>query len=523
VSALEDRTEGWPAGLYLAALSLRSAADRDSFIRGFAGSSRHVVDYLAPEVLGPLDPETRSFLLQTSVLDALSGPLCDAVTGMADSSARLRSLHRDNLFMTALDDEGGWYRYHRLFAEVLRSILVDESPERVPELHRRAADWFADQGGLESTVRHALLAGDHERAASELARDWRQLTALGRFETLQALLDALGPDRGHLTAPLACVEAINAGLRGLDRHVSDDLLALAERTPWQGPTPDGRDDISEAIATVRAQLIGTDLSASLAAARMLIDRKSRSPFAEANGRACLGTALILAGDPRAALDILEDFSSPQLPLTHLYGLGARALATALLGDGANGERAATDALTLARERGLESTMPGGAVALALGVAVALQGRVEEAEPWLEHALRYLGVPAGTLLRAHALLRFAAVSTALGKVERARTLTREASIILSISPDSGALPELLHEVERALDLRSKRRLAAGDAPSEAEMRVLRLLAGTLSRSEIARALFLSPNTVKTHVGAIHRKLGTSTRAETVARARELGLV
>ena len=256
---------------------------------------------------------------------------------------------------------------------------------------------------------------------------------------------------------------------------------------------------------------------------MLLDRKSRSPFAEANGRACLGTALILVGDPQSALDLLEGFSAPLLPLTHLYGLGAQALASALLGDGASGERAATDALTLARERGLESTTPGGAVALALGVAMARQGRVEEAEPWLDHALRYLGVPAGTLLRAHALLRLAAVSAALGKVERARTLTREASTILSISPDPGALPELLHEVERALDLRSKRRLAAGDAPSEAEMRVLRLLAGTLSRSEIARALFLSPNTVKTHVGAINRKLGTSTRAETVARARELGLV
>ena len=151
VETLEERTEGWPAGLYLAALSLESRADRAAFVRDFAGSSRNLVDYLAPEVLGPLDPDDRRFLLETSILGRLTGSLCDAVTGRPGSAARLRALYRGNLFLTALDDDGTWYRHHRLFAELLRTILASESPELVAELHGRAADWYAEHGPLELT------------------------------------------------------------------------------------------------------------------------------------------------------------------------------------------------------------------------------------------------------------------------------------------------------------------------------------------------------------------------------------
>ncbi len=128
VVALDERAEGWPAGLYLAAMSLRGQADRAGFIRRFAGSNRHLVDYLGPEVLGPVDHDTRTFLLHTAWLERLTGPLCDAVIDADDSADRLRQLYRDNLFLTALDDDGVWYRYHRLFAELLRSILASETP-----------------------------------------------------------------------------------------------------------------------------------------------------------------------------------------------------------------------------------------------------------------------------------------------------------------------------------------------------------------------------------------------------------
>ena len=167
VDALEDRTEGWIAGLQLAALSLRSITDRTKiadFISAFTGSNRFVIDYLADEVLARQPPEVRDFLLRTAVLDRLHGPLCDAITGGADGTRTLAVLERGNLFVVPLDTERSWYRYHHLFADVLRARLLAEHPEQVPELHERASVWFAARGIVAEAVRHALAAEDFDRA-----------------------------------------------------------------------------------------------------------------------------------------------------------------------------------------------------------------------------------------------------------------------------------------------------------------------------------------------------------------------
>ena len=140
VAALEGRTEGWIAALQLAALSMPGRDDVAGFIAGFAGDDRYIVDYLAEEVLQRQPDHVRSFLLQTSILDRLSGPLCDAVTGQDGGKAMLAALERGNLFLVPLDDRRQWYRYHHLFADVLQARLLDEQPDRVPELHRRASD-----------------------------------------------------------------------------------------------------------------------------------------------------------------------------------------------------------------------------------------------------------------------------------------------------------------------------------------------------------------------------------------------
>jgi LuxR family maltose regulon positive regulatory protein len=323
---------------------------------------------------------------------------------------------------------------------------------------------------------------------------------------------------------LAYIEAISAGLRGLDRDIVDRLVAVADGAQWVGPTPDGFEDKSVAIAIVRSTFIGTDLSVSIAAARQLVGRQPGLPYVDAIGRGNLGIGLILAGDPHAALEVLGPLVPPTNPtLSDLIGTAARSLATTLIGDAPVGERIAQESLARAQAWGLERTFAGGAVCLALGLALSRQGRVDEAVPWLDRALADWGVPANTLHRAYALLQLAAVTAAGRQEDRARAMVREAREILTMSTNPGALPELLAQVERALDMRSKRRLAVGDMPTQAEMRVLRLLAGPSSHSVIARELFLSPNTVKTHVKAINRKLGTATRAEAVARAREQGLI
>jgi LuxR family maltose regulon positive regulatory protein len=169
VDALEERTEGWIVGLQLAALSLRGIPERGGavadFIEAFTGSNRFVIDYLADEVLARQPAQVRDFLLGTAVLDRLTGPLCDAVTGGADGTRMLEDLERGNLFLVPLDNERSWYRYHHLFADVLRARLGAEAPDQVPSLHQRASEWFAARGLAADAVRHALAASDFDRAA----------------------------------------------------------------------------------------------------------------------------------------------------------------------------------------------------------------------------------------------------------------------------------------------------------------------------------------------------------------------
>ncbi|MGH8939582.1 MAG: AAA family ATPase, partial [Actinomycetes bacterium] len=165
VAALEGRTEGWIAALQLAALSMQGRDDVTDFIAGFAGDARYVVDYLVEEVLARQPQDVQSFLLQTSVLDRLSGPLCDAVTGRDAGKAMVEALDRANLFLVPLDDRRRWYRYHHLFADVLRARLLDEQPDVVPHLHRRACDWYEQNGERAVAIDHALAAEDFERAA----------------------------------------------------------------------------------------------------------------------------------------------------------------------------------------------------------------------------------------------------------------------------------------------------------------------------------------------------------------------
>ena len=165
VAALEGRTEGWIAALQLAALSIQGREDTAAFIAGFAGDDRYIVDFLAEEVLQRQPEHVKQFLLQTSILDRLSGPLCDAVTGQDGGKAKLATLERRNLFLVPLDDRRRWYRYHQLFADVLHAHLRDEQPDEVPDLHRRASGWYEQNDEPSEAIRHALAARDFERAA----------------------------------------------------------------------------------------------------------------------------------------------------------------------------------------------------------------------------------------------------------------------------------------------------------------------------------------------------------------------
>jgi ATP/maltotriose-dependent transcriptional regulator MalT len=238
VAALEARTEGWIAALQLAALSMQGRDDISHFIEGFAGDDRYIVDYLVEEVLQRQPEQVSSFLLQTSILDRLSGPLCDAVTGQGGGKFMLEALDRGNLFLVPLDLRRRWYRYHQLFADVLRTRLPDEQPDRVPELHRRASKWYEHNGDASEAIRHALSAQDFERAADliELAipamRQARQEATARRW--LEALPDELIRVRPVLSVGYAGALLVSGQLEGVEARLRD-----AER--WLDTTADARD------------------------------------------------------------------------------------------------------------------------------------------------------------------------------------------------------------------------------------------------------------------------------------------
>jgi LuxR family transcriptional regulator, maltose regulon positive regulatory protein len=193
VAALGDRTEGWAAGLQLAALSLQGQADTSAFVEGFSGSHRYVLDYLTEEVLDGQPEPLRTFLLETSILERLSGPLCDAVTGRSDSQQLLEQAERAHLFLVPLDEERGWWRYHQLFADLLQVRLQQEQPDRVAELHRAAATWHQDHGLPDEAIGHALAAGDATWAARLIERQLDARILRWEGATLQRWLAALPP------------------------------------------------------------------------------------------------------------------------------------------------------------------------------------------------------------------------------------------------------------------------------------------------------------------------------------------
>jgi LuxR family transcriptional regulator, maltose regulon positive regulatory protein len=228
VAVLADRTEGWAAGLQLAALSLQGHRDIDAFVAGFSGSHRFVLDYLSEEVLARQPEPLVRFLLETSILQRLSGPLCDAVTGRADSQRLLEQAERANLFLVPLDEVRGWWRYHHLFADLLRARLVREQPERVPELHRSAAAWCEAHGLVDDAVRHALAAGDAVWAARLIEQHWEAMLWRSENVTFRLRLQAL-PAELVRSRPRLCLAQAYGALLGGRLEAVEPLLADAER------------------------------------------------------------------------------------------------------------------------------------------------------------------------------------------------------------------------------------------------------------------------------------------------------
>ena len=252
ISALEARTEGWIAGLQLAALSLRGQKDVSGLIQTFAGDHRYIVDYLVEEVLQRQPASIRDFLLQTAILDRLNGSLCDAVTGQKNSRERLEALQRGNFFLIPLDDRRHWYRYHHLFAEVLHMYLIAEQPDQVTTLHRRASEWYEQNGSATDAIRHALAGNDFDRAAGLAETTWQTM-----YESFQsaAWLDWVKklPEELIRARPVLCTQIAWGLMNAHEVDASASRLLDAERC-LEGPSDEMVVVDQEQFRSMRARI-----------------------------------------------------------------------------------------------------------------------------------------------------------------------------------------------------------------------------------------------------------------------------
>jgi LuxR family maltose regulon positive regulatory protein len=526
VARLHQRAEGWAAGLYLAALSLRGRADPHAFIEAFAGDERHVIDYLGSEVLDGLREEIRDFLLRTSVLERLCGPLCDAVVDRQGSAALLEEIERSNLFLAPLDTKRQWYRFHRLFAELLRHELELREPGFAATLHRRASAWHRDEGTSPEAVHHTLAAGDLEDAAELIARHWNGFFNEGRLATVEGWLDALGRE-AVLADPRLCVARAWVAL---DRGRLDEAGAWIESAAagsLPGPMQDGTSSLESAIAvlrTVHRFKIGDVGSANEAALQALEREPEGTQFGRVVAHILLGVSLYWRGqtpDAKAALEQAATLAKQaDNKLGTVYALGYLAVAHADLGELDQADVLADEALRLSDDPGRSEHFVTMLPHLAGGKRRQQTGEVGEVDEAIARAVELSRRGAGVLEMAWALLE-------LAQVRRSEDLLREARAIAAGSPDPGILPDLLSAAERRLrgpaTLRLRKASVPGEELSDRELDVLRLLPTQLSQREIGGSLYVSVNTVKTHTKSIFRKLGVSNREEAVERARELGLL
>jgi ATP/maltotriose-dependent transcriptional regulator MalT len=523
---LQERTEGWPAGLYLAYLSIRDAPDRARFVTDFGGSNRHVVDYLTDVVVSRLDDPTRDFVLATSILERMCGPLCDAVAGRRGSDGLLVELEHANLFLVPLDDRREWYRYHRLFADLLQDELRRRQPEQLPGLHRRASEWLAASGDPQAAITHAIAAGELEAATRLVAENYLLTLEWGGVGTVAGWLQAFPRSAVVSDARLSIVEAwVMSFLTRRDE--AEVALRNALLAGYEGAMPDGASSVEASVALLHAGVPWGDVGRMLTAARQAFELEGhRDSMWRVTTHVQLGWALYLTGDPQEARPYLEAAAvlAPQTG-QWLNALGASVLLAWLAldeGRPAEAEVAAQHAVEIGEAHGLSGTSPGGWADATLGAALAGRGELDAADGQLARGLERLRAGTEPLILVQTLLALAKVRRALGSIGDARSLLGEARDLIDRCADPGILGVRVQDLTRSLTP-AYRRIGGDGSLTERELEVLQLFEKGLSQRQAAQTLYLSYNTIHSHTRSIYRKLGAYSRDEAIQRARDLGLL
>ena len=524
VDGLLERMEGWPAGLYLTALSLQRTADRHALLNELGASNRHAIDFLETEVLQAHDPPMQELMLRSSILDRLSGPLCDAVLEQQHSAQMLDVLSCSNLFLIPLGDKGGWYHFHPLFAQLLRVELERCEPGLVPVLHRRAYAWHRDHGTVGEAISHAIEAGAHAEAAELIQSSWVSYANAGKHDTVLAWIRRIPEKILTGDGQLLLVAAWVLALSGEREEATRAIVTIEGLGELDGDRPlaDGFSSVEASLAMLRAVFPWGDAGAQLSNGRRAAELEG--PASPWRPVACwaVGMGLYWRGefgqaDPWFAESVALAPASGQW-LAGGSSLAYRSLIAGEQGRPEDQRLLAEQATDLAREHGIEQAV--GEIPLARGVSFARRGRLEEALPLIDRGIAALRSRGQPIHLAKGLLRQAPVLRALGERERSQAAIAEARYIIESCPDPGILTVRL----KASEPHPRPNVSSGDEMlTERELRVLRLLTGDLSERSIGRELYVSHNTVHSHVRSIYRKLGVSSRAEALERSRELRLL
>jgi LuxR family transcriptional regulator, maltose regulon positive regulatory protein len=527
MTKLYRQTEGWPAGLYLAALCLREGGPYEGAVAAFDGGDRFVSDYIESEFLTRISRQQRVFLTRTAVLDRMSGPLCDTVLELSGSAATLADLARSNLLLVPLDRQGKWYRYHHLFRDMLLAELSRFEPELMPELRRRAASWCSRNELPEAAVEYSIAAGDVDEVARQVATMGVPAYQHGRIATVRRWFQWLEDRRAIQDRPiLAAHGGVLAALTGRPAD-AERWADMADRWQDSRSGPDDPDGLAWATL-LRAVLCRGGVEQMRADADEAVRRFTVQNIAAPAAVLAQGIARALSGDLDGADAALEEATSIGERVgvleTIAVALCERSLIAIARGQWERAGVLAGQARGALRRAGIADSYATPLVCAARARIAWRRGDVPAVRQELASARRLRSALTYALphLAVQARLELAEVHIAIADMAGARTLMREVDELLRRRPGLGTLASQAQAIRARL---SERGASADGAPplTGAEFRLLPMLATHLSVPEIAAEMFLSRNTIRSQTSSVYRKLGVSSRSQAVSRCRELGLL
>jgi LuxR family maltose regulon positive regulatory protein len=520
------RTDGWPAGLELAALAVRHAPDRARAIRRFGGANRLVADYLRDEVMAGLSSEHARFLMRTSILDILSGPACDATLGCTGSGAVLAELARANVLLESLDESDQEYRYHPLLGEMLSAELRRAEPQCERRLQRRAAAFYAKREDLDRAVQHAVAGGDEAGAGRLLWAAAAPQALCGHTAALRSWLENFGGEEQTADPGLALTVAATHLVHG-ERDLVEHWAGAAERAMSSESVAADRRALDAGVTIMRAAVARDGLARM--AEDALVGYALAADDSPWRALCCLlsGVGAQLTGNRERARPHLQEGArrgAISAPLIQVLCLAQLALAAIDEEDWPEAEALSARARAQVDRVGL-GDCPLSALVFAVSARVRGQrGRAEQAQDDRRAAARLLARLADFVpwYAAEVRIVLAGAALRLGDVPAARELLAEAAHLARELPEAVALASWIEAAHAAAAPLADTVMAPASLTT-AELRVLQLLRTHLSFREMAAGLHVSANTVKTHAHAVYRKLDACSRSEAVTKARGAGLL